>query len=106
MPIHIPPEAADAAPGLIGSLIATMRFTQGPIAMRGVMFLGGASLSYFAAPSVASMLGMKAAEGLVGFMLGVFGMAIAAKVYEGIAAFDMVALSKGVLDWALKRLGV
>lgn len=104
MPLNIPPEAKDAAPGVLGALIAIHR-TDGPLTMRASMFLGGASLSYYGADWFAFLMGMSAGRGLAGFVLGLFGMSVAAKVYEAVAAFDAAGLSRAVLDWARKRLG-
>lgn len=104
MPLNIPPEAKDAAPGILGALIAIHR-TDGPLTMRASMFLGGASLSYYGADWFAIVMGMSAGRGLAGFVLGLFGMSVAAKVYEAVAAFDAAGLSRAVLDWARKRLG-
>ena len=105
MPIQIPPEARDAAPGIIGALVA-IPFTQGPLLMRASMFMGGASLSYFGAVPLAVAMGMTSGAGLAGFVLGLFGMSIASKVYEGIATFATADVSKAVIDWIRKRLGV
>jgi hypothetical protein len=106
MPLHIPPEAKDAAPGLIGALIA-IPWTQGPLLMRASVFLGGIALSWFGTAPVSSVLGMAdSAKGLAGFVLGLFGMSVAAKVYEAITSFDSSAIGKAVIDFIRKRLGV
>lgn len=105
MPLQIPPEARDATPGILGALVA-IRYTQGPILMRSSMFLGGASMSYFGAAPISSAMGVMNGAGLVGFVLGLFGMAIASKVYEGIAGFPVADVSKAVIDWIRKKLGV
>jgi len=105
MPLHIPPEAKDAAPGILGALVA-IPFIQGPPIMRASMFLGGASLSYFGAAPMASAMGVSSLAGFVGYVLGMFGMSIAAKVYEGIATFATADVSKAVIDWIRKKLGV
>jgi len=58
MPIDIPPEAKEAAPGIIGALVA-IPFTQGPLLMRSSMFLGGASLSLYGSAPLADALKMQ-----------------------------------------------
>lgn len=108
MPIHIPPEAADAAPGMIASFVATAKYTTGTLFVRGAMWLGGASLSFFGADPTASALGItaKGGTGLVGFALGFFGMAIAAKGYEVITTFDAAGVGKDIKDAIRKKLGL
>lgn len=105
MPIDIPPEAKDAAPGIIGALVA-IPFTQGPLLMRASMFLGGASLSLYGSAPLADALNMRGSIGLAGFVVGLFGMSIAAKVYEVIAAFAAADVSRAVVDWLKNKLGV
>lgn len=63
------------------------------------VFVGAAS-SYYGATELASVLGIE--KGLAGFLIGLFGMAIAAKVFETI---ESVVPSK-VIDTVLKRFGL
>ena len=65
------------------------------------MVLGGSTLSYLSAPVAARWIGLSDVEGLVGFLLGLFGMAIVAKVYEVIQALDPVEIARR----ALNRIG-
>jgi hypothetical protein len=55
--------------------------------------LGGIAASYYAADPVAHWLG--APEGLIGFGLGLFGMAVIAKGFEIVAAIN----AQGFADW-------
>lgn len=105
MPLHIPPEAKDAAPGLLGALIA-IPWTQGPLLMRASMFLGGASLSYFGSDPFAQIMGMTSGRGFAGFVLGLFGMNVAAKIYDAIAAVAAGDLWAAVVEWARARMGL
>jgi hypothetical protein len=105
MPIDIPPEAKDAAPGIIGALVA-IPFTSGPLLMRVSMFVGGSSLSLYGSAPLADALGMRSSIGLAGFVVGLFGMSIAAKVYEGIATFAAGDIGAAVTAWFRKMLGV
>lgn len=100
-----PPDAKEALPGILGALFA-IPFTQGPRLMRAAMFGGGASLSYFGAVPFSQAMGMTNGAGLAGFVLGLFGMSVAAKVYEALAVFAAGDLSRAVLDWARRKLGV
>ena len=105
MPLHIPPEARDAAPGVIGALIA-IPWTRGPLIMRASMFVGGSALSFFGSDPFVQYMQMSAdGKGLSGFMLGLFGMSLVAKVYEAISAFAAGELAQELLAWARRRLG-
>lgn len=67
--------------GVAGAFVS-MRFLQGTRGERLMMAVSGAMLSFYAAPFAAHKLGMP--EGLAGFLLGMFGMAIASRVWEWI----------------------
>ena len=73
--------------GLAGSVVS-LRFVQGTIPERIFMAVGGAALSYYASTPAARWVGVQDAEGLVGFLIGLFGMAVMAKVYEVILVAD------------------
>lgn len=83
--------------GVAGAIVS-LRFVQGSALERVSMCVGGAALSYYATTPVAAWVGVPDAEGLVGFLIGLFGMAIMAKVYEGIQAS-----SAGEIIEAIKR---
>ena len=78
-------------PGLVGSFIS-LGFIKRSWPERMVMAVGGAALSYWGTDWATAFLGMQKAEGLVGFLIGLFGLAMVAKVYEVIAAIDAAAL--------------
>ena len=69
--------------GVVGSLVS-LRFIAGTWPERFTMALGGSALSLYSSTYVAERTGLP--EGLSGFLLGLFGMAIAAKVWEAIQA--------------------
>lgn len=105
MPIHIPPEAKDAAPGLVGALIA-LRWTEGAPTAKLLLVIGGATLSYYGTHPVVGWLGATNADGLIGWALGLFGMSIATKVHESIAAIAAGDLWAAVIEWARTRMGL
>lgn len=86
MPDSIPPELAKAAPGLIGSILA-LRWINGTPLQRIATAVGGASGSYYGADWLAELTGIQG--GFAAWLLGLFGMAIAHKVFEGIAGMDI-----------------
>ena len=78
---------AKLASGVAGALVS-MRFLQGTWPEKLTMAAGGSALSYFATTPIAEWLGVQRAEGLVGFLVGLFGMAIVSKGYEVIQMVD------------------
>lgn len=76
--------AAEVIPGALGSLVA-LAFVRADSVWQGVLaFLGGCAAAYWGAPQiVVAMPG--ANRDLMALMLGLFAMAIAAKVFETIA---------------------
>jgi hypothetical protein len=95
----IPPEILKAIPGTVGSLVA-LRWVAGPPLQRMAAVLGGVGGAYYGTPYLAGMMGTD--HGLTGFLIGLFGMAIAAKVFEAITAFDLGSM----LDRFLKKWGL
>lgn len=67
--------------GVAGSLVS-LRFVPGTALERAMMAVGGSALSYYATEPMAQWAGMTNAEGLVGFLIGLFGMSVMAKAYE------------------------
>ena len=88
--------------GIAGSF-ASVRFIQGGWLERLIMCIGGSCLSYYATTPVATWVGLQAAEGLVGFLIGLFGMSIAAKVYEIIGFLDADRAAKEFWDWLSRK---
>ena len=87
-----------------GALVS-LRFVTGTIPERLCMAGGGAAFSYYASTPAALWIGAPTAEGLVGFLIGLFGMAIAAKVYEAIMALDAAQMAADAWSVLKKRFG-
>ena len=94
------PEVVKTAPGVVGSLVS-MLFIKEPIVRRLAMFLAGAALARFGTPWLARLSGLD--EGFAGFMLGLFGMAVIAKMFQ---AWETFELSLILRDWMRKVLGL
>lgn len=92
---------AKLAAGVAGSVVS-LRFVQGSVLERLFMGIGGAALSYYATTPVSMWVGVKDAEGLVGFLIGLFGMAVMAKIYEAIQVADATKIAGDAWE-ALKR---
>lgn len=89
--------------GVFGAVVS-MRFLQGSWLSRASMAFGGALCSYFAAPYVAQRVGIP--EGLSGFLLGLFGMAIISRAWEWVQSTPVAAFWQIVLDGLKKKLGL
>jgi hypothetical protein len=60
-------------------------------------------LSYFGTPWLSERIGLP--EGLAGFLLGLFGMAIMSRAWEWVQTTPVGALWQIVLDWLQRRAG-
>jgi hypothetical protein len=69
------------------------------------MFVGGCALSYLGSATVAGWLSLSGSVGLTGFLLGMLGMAIVAKLFDLIDQIDPVAIWTIVRDWIARKLG-
>lgn len=72
--------------GVAGSL-ASMRFLSGTWPSKLSMAASGSVLAYFGSPFLSEKVGLP--EGLAGFLLGMFGMAIASRAWEVIQEFPI-----------------
>lgn len=103
---NIPPELRQAGPGIAGSLLALM-FMRRPWAMLAAMFLGGCTIAYIVTPWLAAYLEVgKGGENVAAFLLGLFGMATTAKVFDFIEAVNVAEIWAALKAWGRKRLGV
>jgi len=91
------------AAGVAGSF-ASLAFMKGPWSERVVMAIGGTVVSLYAAPWMAQRTGLP--EGLSGFLLGLFGMALCSKVWETIQVTPIADVWKTAIDALRKRLGL
>lgn len=95
---------ANLVAGVCGAFVS-LRFVQGTAIERVTMAAGGAALSYYATPPAAGWLGMASAEGLVGFLVGLFGMAIVAKIYEAIQGLPAAKMATDAWESVKRRIG-
>jgi len=94
---------AGKAAGLAGAVVS-MHFLQGTWPARISMAVSGALFSYFAAPYLSLRTGLP--EGLSGFLLGLFGMAIVSRVWDWWQALPVAALWQAILSRISKNGGV
>lgn len=94
---------AKIAAGAAGAFVS-LRFVQGSRIERLLMGVGGAALSYYATSPVAVWVRVQDAEGLIGFLIGVFGMSLVAKVYEVLTLLDAKQAAVDLLDWVKRKI--
>lgn len=92
------------AAGLAGAVVS-LRFVQGTYLERLTMAVGGAALSYFGTTPLADWLAAPKAEGVIGFFIGLFGMAIVAKIYEVIQLLDAKQIAVDVWETVKRKWG-
>lgn len=98
-PVDVADEALKAAPGALGALVA-LRWMPGTPFQRATAFLGGAAASYYGTDHLVHALELS--PGFTGFLLGLFGMAIASKVFEAIDGLRLGRRIEKLLDrWGL-----
>lgn len=90
--------------GIAGAVVS-LNFVQGTWPERVIMASGGAALSYFASEPFAEWLKLPHALGLVGFLIGLFGMAIVAKVYEVVQLIDAKQIAVDVWETLKRKWG-
>jgi len=90
--------------GVAGSVVS-LRFVQGTIPERMFMGIGGAALSYYATTPASAWIGIHDAEGLVGFLIGLFGMAIMSKIYEVILLADAGKIAADTWETIKRKWG-
>ena len=95
---------AKAAAGIAGAFVS-LNFLEGTMSQKLVLACGGSLMSYFFSTQTALYLGMKDAEGMIGFLIGMFGMAIASKVFEVIKNADTQAILSRFWSWLERKWG-
>lgn len=83
--------------GVAGALVS-MRFLNGTVLERILMATGGAFFSFYAAPWASERLSLP--EGLTGFLLGLFGMSVLARLWEWVQTTNAI---RDFLDAWLRR---
>lgn len=85
----LPPEIVKAVPGVLGSFVSLI-WIRGSLPQRLTSFVGGAAASYYGAEHMVALMGVsERMVGFSGFLVGMFGMAIAARVFDAIHAIDL-----------------
>jgi hypothetical protein len=96
----IPPEFLKAVPGAAGSFVS-MLFLRDSWPRRIALFLAGAVLAYYGTPWAVAFVGLD--PGFAGFLLGLFGMAVIARMFESWEELEFTSI---VRDWVRKVLGL
>ena len=94
-----PHDSSDYLSGMAGSILALI-FLKPPVAQLIIYLIGGGLTSYYITPALADSLG--APLSTTGFIVGLFGMAIIAKIFHLIELVD----PKDVISRILKKVGL
>lgn len=84
--------------GLVGSFVSMKFLKDTTRTEKALLVLGGAFLSLVGTGPAVTYFKLSNADGLVGFMLGLFGMAIVTKVYEAIQVMDVKSVTSSIFD--------
>lgn len=95
----IPPEILKIVPGAFGAIFA-LRWVVGTPLQRLTSFIGGCAASYYGTEHLAARLGTS--DGFTGFLIGLFGMAVAAKLFETLHEVKPA----DIIAWARKKWGL
>lgn len=87
------------APGFLGS-VAAMLFIKDTWPRRVGYMLAGVAASHYASGAVAAATRLD--EGLAGFLVGLFSMAVAAKLFEALETLK----SADLIERLMKRVGL
>lgn len=98
--IDMPPELAKLTPGAVGSFVS-MLWIKETWPRKSVMFLAGAAMSHYGSPTVSKWSGLD--PGFTGFLVGLFGMAIVAKIFDIWRGFELGSI---FTEWVRKMLGL
>lgn len=90
--------------GVLGAAIS-MSFVKGTWKQKIVMAIGGVILACYGTPFIVSYFGLASADGLIGFLLGSFGMSFVQKAFETIQAISGHQVVVAVGDWIKRKLG-
>lgn len=88
--------AQGIAPGLISSFVA-LRWIAGSAWNLILAVVGGAAIAYYCGPFISALSGWPLPA--VRVLLGLFGMAVAARVFEAIAAVPIARIVDALLKW-------
>lgn len=89
----------------LGSFVA-LNFVKGATRPQlFMMWVSGSAVSWYTSSPVSTWFHMENAEGMVGLFIGLFGMAIVAKVYEVIQMVDAKQVAADGWAWILRKWG-
>lgn len=98
------PDLSKLGASLLGSFVS-LRFVQGTVTERLMMFVGGAAVSFYSTGPIGTWIGGTGLEGLIGFFSGLLGMTVVAKLYEVIQAVDAKSVAADLWAWAKRKWG-
>lgn len=101
LPDYLPPEVVKVAPGIAGSLVSLLWLRDITWPRKLAMFVAGAMFARFAGQALTDWTHLDAGVG--GFLLGLFGMSVVAKLFDTWEKFDLGTILN---EWIRKVLGL
>ena len=98
------PDIPKLGASILGAFVS-LRFIPGTIYERGMMFVGGAAVSFYSTAPLSRWIGGVGLEGLIGFLTGLLGMQVINKLYEVIQGLDAKVIGVDVWDWVKRKWG-
>lgn len=98
------PDITKLGASLLGAFVS-LRFIQGTVMERSIMFVGGAAFSFYSTGPIAAWVEGRGLEGLIGFMSGLLGMTLVAKMYEVVQMLDAKKIAADVRKWVKRKWG-
>ena len=99
--MDLPPEVKDAVPGVAGSITALLFFRDGWRRAAGTL-VAGAAIAKFVGPFIAVTIG--SSSEVAGYITGLFGIAIVAKIFDMITNFDAKQAATDLWDAIVERV--
>ena len=97
----VPVELWKALPGIFGSAVAMLFYRDESWPRRIGMFFGGAIFARYGGPAASSITGLD--QSFSGLLVGLFGMALIASVFETWRSF---AFGPIITEWVRAKLGL
>jgi len=96
--MDIPPEVIKHAPGVLGAIGSTVFLKGFPWIQRLILVIPASALAHYGSQYLSHLTDLP--EGLAGFFLGLFGIALAAKLFDTLNELTLGSvIQKKITQW-------